>query len=73
MDEPFYDVNLGLFTFSESCSIYTAGQVQQGFGSNILNFDQLPFLSQLSQEEVTYLYRKPNAMPIESKPETGEY
>ena len=29
------------------------------------------FLSPLSQEGVTYLFRKPNAMPIESKPETG--
>ena len=41
------------------------------FGSNILNFDQLPFLSPLSQNGVTYLFRKPNAMPVESKPETG--
>ena len=42
-----------------------------GFDSNILNFDQLSFLIPLSQEGVTYLFRKPNAMPIESKPETG--
>ena len=34
-------------------------------------FDQLPFLSPLSKEGVTYLFRKPNAMPIESKPEIG--
>ena len=35
------------------------------------NFDQLPFLSPLSYEEVTFLLRKPHAMPIESKPDTG--
>ena len=42
-----------------------------GFGSSILKFDELPFLSPWSQKEVTYLFRKPNAIPIESKPETG--
>ena len=42
-----------------------------GFGSSIFNFDQLPFLSPLSWEGGTYLFRKSNAMPIESKPETG--
>ena len=43
-----------------------------GFGSSILNFDELSFLSSLSKEGVTYLLRKPNAMPMESKPETGQ-
>ena len=42
-----------------------------GFGSSILNFDELSFLSPLSKEGVTYLFRKPNAMRMESKPETG--
>ena len=47
------------------------GFIPLGFDSNILNFDQLPFLCPLSQEGVIYLFRKPNAMPIESKPESG--
>ena len=43
-----------------------------GFGSNILKFDQLPFLSPLSQEGVTYLFRKANAMPVEKNVKLGE-
>ena len=38
---------------------------------SISNFDELSFLSPLSKEGVTYLFRKPNAMQIESKPEIG--
>ena len=34
-------------------------------------FDQLSFLTPLSQEEVKYLFRKPKAIPIEYKHETG--
>ena len=35
------------------------------------NFDQLPYLGPLSKKGVTYLFRKPKAIQIESKPETG--
>ena len=34
MDEPFYDVNLGLFTFSEICSIYHLDKKGQERSSN---------------------------------------
>ena len=34
-------------------------------------FDQLPFLSPLRYKGVTYLFRKPKAIPIESKLEIG--
>ena len=45
-----------------------------GFGSSILNFDELPFLSPLRKEGVTYLFRKPNAMPkLKANPKLGEY
>ena len=38
---------------------------------NVLTFDQLPFLSPLIYKGVTYLFRKPKAIPIESKLEIG--
>ena len=34
---------------------------------NDLKFDQLPFLNSLRYKWVTYLFRKPKAIPIESK------
>ena len=34
---------------------------------NVLKFDQLPFLSPLRYKGVTYLSRKPEAIPLESK------
>ena len=50
---------------------WTGILVQQGFGSNILNFDQLPFLSPLRYKKVTHLFRKPKAIAIECQPEIG--
>ena len=38
---------------------------------SLFNFGQLPFLSPLSQEGVTYLFRKPKTIPIDCKPKTG--
>ena len=50
---------------------WTGILVQQGFGSNILNFDQLPFLSPLRYKKVTHLFRKPKAIAIECQPKIG--
>ena len=41
--------------------------------ADTFNFDQLPFLSQLSQEEVTYLFGKAKSMLIESKIQIKHY
>ena len=38
---------------------------------NVLRFDQLPFLSPLRYKGVTYLFKKPKAVPIENKLEIG--
>ena len=62
-------LHMGTLMKVQLCAIE---KLRLGFGSSILNFDELLFLSPLSKEGVTYLLRKPNAMPIENKPETGQ-